>query len=118
MAIQATMGGAGELFVGEDKTLKLELIGITGLPVDMTGWGVRCLVLSKQSEVLIDKNASITGVYNAARSDNTQRAVVTLTDSDMSIQEGVHRHSWKRTDDGSETVLAYGDCIIERATQA
>ena len=117
MAARVTMGGSGNLFAGEDKSCELEVVNASGVPVDLTGWAIRLLVVASNGSVLIDKTASISGVYSATRASNTQRAVVTLTDTEMSIQDGVHRHSWKRTDDGSETILAYGDCIVERATQ-
>lgn len=117
MAALVTLGGAGSLFVGEDKTLKWELIDTTGVPVDMSGWAIRLLVLSSSGTVMINKTASITGSYSSTRSANTQRAVVTLTDTDMEIPDGTHQHSLKRTDDGSETILTYGPCIVERATQ-
>lgn len=117
MASLVNIGGSGNLFVGEDKSLPLELVDSSGVPVDMTGWTIRFLVVGSNGALLIDKTASITGSYSATRAGNTQRAVVALTDTDLSIQEGVHRHSWKRTDDGSETILAYGNCTVERATQ-
>jgi hypothetical protein len=118
MAALVTIGGNGSLFVGEDKSVRLEVLDTDGVPVDLTGWAVRFLVLSQSGSVLIDETAAITGVYSATRSANTQRAVVTLTDTEMNIPDGTHRHSWKRTDDGSETILAYGNCVVERTTQA
>ena len=117
MAAHVTIGGNGTLFVGEDKSLQMEVLGATGLPVDLAGWTIRLFVLSASTTILLDKTASITGVYSATRADNTQRAVVTLTDTDLSIPDGTYQHSWKRTDDGSETILAYGPCIVERTTQ-
>lgn len=117
MASRVTMGGKGDLFVGEDKSCRLELVSNTGVPVDMTDWTVRLLIVSASGAILIDKTASITGSYSATRSVNTQRAVVTLTDDDLAIPDGTHQHSWKRTNAGSETVLAYGECVVERATQ-
>jgi hypothetical protein len=117
MAALVTMGGDGSLFVGEDKSCRLEVVDTDGVPVDMTGWAVRMFVLSQGNTVLIDETASITGVYSATRSANTQRAVVTLTDTELSIADGTHQHSWKRTDDGSETILAYGPFILQRTTQ-
>ena len=117
MGAQATIGGSGTLFVGEDKTLKLELLDSSDVPVDMTGWAVSLIVHTKAGEVVVTETATISGVYSATRSVNTQRAVVTLTDTEMGIAAGTHRHSWKRTDDGSESILAYGDFIVEQTTQ-
>lgn len=117
MGAQATMGGSGTLFVGEDKSCRLELLDSSDVPVDMTGWTVLLVVHSQKDDTLIEETASITGTYNATRSVNTQRAVVTLTDTELQVPAGTHRHSWKRTDDGSEAVLAYGEFIVEQTTQ-
>jgi hypothetical protein len=118
MAARITFGGNGQLFVGEDKTVEFEILDTRGLPVDITGWSLRLVVKSQANTILIDKNATITGTYNVDRVLNTQLAVVTLTDDDLSIDDGTHQYSLKRTDAGSETVLVYTECIVERTTQA
>lgn len=118
MAAQVTIGGSGRLFVGEDKALRFEVLDSNGVPVDVAGWTIRFVVKSQTHTVLIDKAASITGTYDANRIVNTQLAVVTLTDDDLSIDEGVHQHSLKRTDSGNETVLVYGEYLMQRTTQA
>ena len=91
-------------------------------PVDMSGWTVLFDVRTSDtaSSALASKTASITGSYNATRTSNTQRAVVTLTDDDLAstiFSEKTYRYSLKRTDAGSETVLNYGDFKPERVTQ-
>ncbi len=121
MALEATIGGSGSLFVGEDKVLRLELIDATTLlPVDMTGWALLFDVRKKDSSpspALVSKTPVLGGTYSAVRASNTQRAIVTLTDTDMNLfKEGTYRHSWKRMDDGSETVLAWGDFTPQKAT--
>ncbi len=120
MALDATMGGDGSLFVGEDKTFKLEVIDLTSLPVNITGWVLRFDVRKKDSSAdppILSFTPNITGTFNASRELNTQRAVVVVTDTDMNkFKAGTYRHSWKRMDDGSETVLAWGDFIPQKAT--
>jgi hypothetical protein len=120
MALDATIGGDGLLFVGEDKIFKLELLDASDVPVDMTGWTLLFDVRVKDKTpdpALISKTPMITGVYNAVRATNTQRAVVTVTDTDMNLLKArTYRHSWKRMDDGSETVLAWGDFVVQKAT--
>jgi hypothetical protein len=118
MGALVTMGGEGTLFVGEDKACRLELLDVDGAPVDMSGWAVALVVKTRAGTVVITETAAITGVYNAVRATNTQRAVATLTDTELTISAGTHRHSWKRTDDGSEAILAYGPFVIEETTQA
>ncbi len=51
----------------------------------------------------------IAGSFNATPASNAQRATLTLTDTDTSsLYEGLYHWELKRTDDGSETVYAYG----------
>lgn len=120
MAEEVTIGGDGELFVGEDKVLRLELLDTSGLPVDMSGWAMLFDVRLKDKSpdpALLSKTPSVTGVFNAARASNTQRAEVTLSDDELNtLQAKTYRHSWKRMDAGSETVLAWGDFVLQKAT--
>lgn len=120
MALDAPIGGNGSLFVGEDKVFKLELIDADNAPVDMTGWTLLFDVRKKDTSnppAILSYTPSITGTFNSSRNVNTQRAVVTVTDTDMNLfKAGTYRHSWKRMDDGSETVLAWGDFSPEKAT--
>lgn len=120
-AIHVTIGGSdnddGRVFVGEDKTLTLTLKNYSN--TDMSGWAVTFLVRPKvaSTTTTITKSATISGSYSATAASNTQVATVTLTDTDLSITAGTYYHSWKRTDDGSETVLCEGKFIVEQATQ-
>ena len=120
MALDATIGGSGTLFVGEDKLLKLELIDVDEDPVNMSGWTLLFDVRRKDSSAepaILSITPVLEGTYNATRSLNTQRAVVTLTDTHMNLfKEQTYRHSWKRMDDNNETVLAWGDFTPQKAT--
>lgn len=120
MATTVTIGGSGTLFVGEDKTFRLELIDADEVPVNMAGWSilfdVRKLVTSLDPAIF-SKTATVTGVYNVVRALNTQRAVVSLTDTELNtVKARTYQHSWKRMDDGSETVLSRGPFTPEKAT--
>jgi hypothetical protein len=132
MALSVTIGGSGTLFVGEDKTFRLEVLvprfdanGVkiahdaSSVPVNFTGWEIRFDVRPTvtSSTVIFNKTASITGVYNAVRATNTQRAVVTLTDTELNtVKEQKYQFTFKRMDDGSETVLAWGPFAPQKAT--
>jgi hypothetical protein len=128
MAFNQTIGGEGTLFVGEDKTLNLEVLqsgsdstSSSAVPENIAGWVIRMIVRvadDASGDPILTKLATVSGSYSATRASNTQRAVVTLTDTDMdALVARIYRHSWKRTDDGSETVLAYGNFAVQRATQ-
>lgn len=119
MATEVTIGGDGTLFVGEDKVFNLEVLDSAGVPVNITGMTINLVVRLRDdsTDTVFDKPATVVGVYSATRSANTQRARVTLTDTEMNtVKAKGYRHSWKRMDDGSETVISRGPFIPEKAT--
>lgn len=120
MALQSDIGGNGSLFVGEDKVIRLELIDSVGVPVDMGLFEILFDVRTKDSSVdpaLLSKTATVSGIYNSSRVSNTQRASIALSDTEMNtLRAKTYRYSFKRMDDGSETVLVYGNFNVEKAT--
>jgi hypothetical protein len=120
MAVNTDIGGNGTLFVGEDKIFKLELLDAASIPVDMTGFTLLFDIRLKDTSAdpaIISKTPTLIGVYNVVRATNTQRAQAVLTDTDMNLFKAkAYRQSWKRMDDGVETVLAYGNFTPQKAT--
>lgn len=125
MATTQTIGGNGTLFVGEDKSFELELVddpdAVSPLPIDMTGWSILFDVRLKDTSTtaILSKTAALVGAFNAVRGLNTQRAKIVVTDTEMNLfkQRAVpYRQSWKRMDDGFETVLSRGPFAPEKAT--
>ena len=121
MAENVTIGSSeNNLFLGEDKVLRLHVKNSAGVPVDIAGWAVLFNVREsdKASIDVLVKSAAVQGTYDADPDDNTQRAVVTLTDTETAaLSAKLYRYSFKRTDDGSETILAFGPFVPQRATQ-
>lgn len=138
MAFEASIGGSGSLMLGEDKTLNIEVINAdlaafdpedetTWVPKDITGFTLTFIVRNQQSATgtaLATKSGSVSGTYNASRSVNTQRAVVAIADTDFIsesgglIPPGTTYYSLNRTDAGAETVLVFGEFIVQETTQA
>lgn len=143
MANSVQIGGKGTLFVGEDKTLRLELLtpqydaagnlvapSSSSVPVDMSGFAMIFDVRLKDNSAapaIFSGVPTVTGVYNASRAVNTQRAVLVLTAANMNLFKGqqpdqqvsdLYRYSWKRTDSGAQTVLAWGPFAPQKATAA
>jgi hypothetical protein len=118
MAKDVTIGGSGSLFYGEDKVFRLELLDTAGLPVNMAGWVVKMAVRVNDNSAdppIFDKTAAIDGTFNAVRASNTQRATVTLTDTEMlTVSARTYRHAWKRMTEDNETVLAYGPFVVQQ----
>ena len=124
MATERTLGGNGQLFIGEDKTLRFELVGDgsvdpLGVPVDAHAWTIRFDVRKTDAArtFVLDKLATVVGTFNVDRALNTQRAVVQLDDTDTNkFKPRVYRYSLKRMDEGIETVLFFGDFAPQKAS--
>jgi hypothetical protein len=89
--------------------------GTTG--VDIAGWALAWMVKrypgDADASALVSKTTSsgisITGTHNATPSSSTQRAVVTIEDSDTTaLYEGLFHYELRRTDAGFETPLSIG----------
>jgi hypothetical protein len=122
MAYRATIGGEGTLFLGEDKTLRFEVLDDSEAPVNVASWDLLWVVRDRphpeNEPVRLQKTVTVSGVFNSVRASNTQRAIVELTDTDTaSLRNKTYAHSLKRVDDGSETVLAFGPFVVEATTQ-
>lgn len=124
MASDVTLGGDGQLFVAEDKEFELEVVDKLGVPVDITNDTIVFEVRAKDDspDLLLDKQAAITGVYNTIRAQNTQRALVVVTSAEMALFKGsnvanpkTYRFSLRRTNAGRKTVFARGDFLPEKA---
>lgn len=120
MATTQTIGGSGMLFVGEDKKVRLELLDLSGNPVDMAGWEMLFDVRKSDTApdpAIFSKVPALEGAFDALRANNTQRAWIQLTDTELNtVKAKTYRFSWKRMDDGSETVLSRGPFAPEKAT--
>jgi hypothetical protein len=135
MAAEVQLGGVetDRIFIDTDLTKSFHVKDIdadaTGATAkDITGWAITFDVRKqdKSSTVLLTKSVgsgiTISGVFNSTASSNLQRAVLVLADTDLTIAQfssdgGTFRYSLKRTDAGAETILAFGDFVVERATQ-
>jgi hypothetical protein len=120
MATNVNIGGDGTLFVGEDKTFDLEVLDTAGVPVNISAWTMIFDVRlhdNSTDPAIFSKVPTVIGVYNVTRASNTQRARVVLTDTELNtVTTKTYRQSWKRMDDGFETVLLYGNFAPQKAT--
>lgn len=113
------------LFIGTDYSYSFAVLNADETEAeDVSTWALSWML--KTDANLADSAASLTkttvsgiaisGVYNATPASNTQRAVVTIADTDTtSLIAGNYAWELKRTDAGSETVLAYGTITLIRS---
>lgn len=132
MAAEVQMGGSDEdrLFLDTDFTRSFHVKNVdadaTGATAkEITGWTIVLDIRKRHTSdtALLTKTLTISGTFNSVASSNTQRAIWTCADTDLTTaifgeSGGTFKYSVKRTDAGQETILQYGDIVIQRATQA
>lgn len=126
----AKEGPLDGLFVGADHVV--EYRSDQNPPEDMTGWTIVLDIRRKDTHgtALLTKAMPVTGTYNSTPYDpnnpasNPQKASCSISDDELSAtifkgddEKLALRYSIKRTNDGFEQPLRYGDCQIIRVTQ-
>lgn len=122
MAIETPL----EYFLGKDQQFQFTIYRSKAKSQirDITGYALNFMVKREKSDLdaaaLFSASASITGTYNADPASNTQLAVVAIADTDLPVTTTAGQTHWElaRTDDGSETVLAYGRLNLKKPVHA
>ncbi len=123
MAIEGAING---LYVGSDQSIVMTVYTDEDQATvqEITGWSI--LLDIRKSDTAPTAKLSIagvvSGVFNAVPATNTQVVTFTLTDTDLAAtifkgDDTPLRYSIKRTDNGFEQPLRYGDVTITRVTQ-
>ena len=123
MALRQDIDKADGFFIDEDKTLSFEILAADdATPVDVAEWALTWTVrrhVTDDAPAVAKTSGSgitITGTYNAVRASNTQRVIVAVADSDTAaLASATYKHALKRTNDGSETILSFGDLVLQKA---
>lgn len=125
MAKEQNLTGTDAVFQGTDLALPCHIKNAAETTsIDITGWTLSWMVKRYRSDAdlsaLITKTTSggiaIAGSFNSDPDINTQRATVTIEDTDsISLSPGLYFHELKRTTNGAETVLIYGTFDLKEA---
>ena len=106
-------------FAGEDKTFVFDIVDANGAAQVMTGWAIEWVLRrsAASSTATLTKNTSGGTVALSNGSGTNDRATVTVTDDDtLNLVTGTYEYAMRRTDAGSEQVLAYGPAELQRAS--
>lgn len=124
MAIERNITADDHWFIGEDKSLVFTILKADGVtPQDISGWALSWRLKRRKTDADVDalltkttvSGIAISGVYNADPAVSTQVATVTIADTDTDpLTPGSVYHELKRTNDASETVLAFGTAALRR----
>lgn len=145
MAIKHDIPASAKVFCGEDKVIEFSIFDADGVtPLDVTAWTFEWVLRpsyprNRVSAATIPPRAPVTattppvtadptlrkesgdgiaiaGTFDADPDVNTQRVVVTLSDTDTEgLAGGTYQHALKRLDDGAETILSFGEFVLRQA---
>jgi hypothetical protein len=107
-----------DLGMGEDHAFPCTILNATETAaVDITGWALSWMIKRNASDAdlaailtkVTPTGIVISGTFNATPSVNTQKATVSVLDTDTDLlTPGLYHHELKRTDAGVETTLITG----------
>ena len=115
MALNQPITTSDNFFAGEDKTITFDVTQADGTtPQVMTGWALTWeLKASVTGAIAISKTTAAGTVALSSKFGTNDRATVTIADGDTeSAGAGAYYHHLRRTDAGSEQILAYGDVTL------
>lgn len=122
MPQEAHITASEEWFTGADKVLQYTVVDSAGVAVNITGWSLRWVMVRKQaasaaaSGHLVSKETGGAGI--AITNGASGICQVTITDADTDGMEGgetpLYQYELRRTDPGSEDVLAYGNVTLRQ----
>jgi hypothetical protein len=124
MARQQNINAAAQYFTGEDKALVFTIYQSDEVTAqNITGWTLSWMVKAARTDE--DSAALLTKTTASGITLTTPLSgicTVTITDDDLNdsdLEAGTtYHHELKRTNDGFETVLAYGTFLLNQAVHA
>ncbi len=119
MSTYAPITAAKGWFIGEDKTMQFAVSDSNGDPQNMTGWALEWVIrrAPESSSTLITTKTTGAGDITLSNGLGTNDyALVTIADADtVGLAPATYHYTLRRTDDGSEQVLAYGEAVLQQA---
>lgn len=113
-----------DFYIGEDKEFPFIIYqkdasgNLTTTPQNLTGWSLRWDMRKTDNAidpVVLTKSTGGSGITIDVGSGGTGTITIADTDTDA-LPPRVYRHALKRTDNGSETVLLYGNAVLGKRT--
>lgn len=120
MAIEQNVTADDHWFAGEDKQFQFNVVDSAGNTQVMTGWTLEWVLrrTAASATATLTKTTS-NGIAISNGAGTNDRATVTLTDDDtVNLVTGQYEYALRRTDAGTEQVLAYGTAqLLKPATR-
>ena len=122
MALKASIPPSETWFIGEDKTITFEVDQSDGSTAQvMTGWGLTWELLDSAQTPVVNAKISKTvgsGIAIGNGDGTDSKATVTIADDDTeNLEAKIYYHQIRRTDAGSEQILAFGPAHLRKAPE-
>jgi peptidoglycan/xylan/chitin deacetylase (PgdA/CDA1 family) len=119
MAREANITKDHDFFTGTDYTIKFPVTQADGVtPEDVSSWALSWVLKKRKTDADADAKVSrVTGGGGIVISgeDNDVVEVLVSDSHTFDLPAGSYYHELKRTDEGSETVLAYGSVALQKS---
>ena len=119
MARQEHITAEEQIFTGTDHVIQFTVLNTSDAAVDITGWALKWTLFLKGSRVTmpikLTKTTGGSGVALTTPASGICQVTIadTDTDSTWATSNNInYSYELRRTDAGSETVLAYGDFVL------
>lgn len=110
-------------YIGEDKVFPFTIYQksadgtLTTTRQDISGWALRWDVRRTDSEADPVVLTKVTSAGIVITDGPNGQGTITVADTDTdALSPRIYRHALKRTDDGSETVLLFGNAVLGKRT--
>ncbi len=116
MSVDAPIADTDNLFIGEDRSLEFTVVDAAGAAQDISGYALEWVMREAPNST----NAAITKTTGGGGITITDGpggvCSVAIEDTDtLSLLPGRYFHTLRRTDDGVETVLSFGEAVLQQA---
>lgn len=105
-------------FLGEDKDLVIDVVDVNGDPQNMTGWTLDWVLrraTGSADTVLQASDAEVTITISNGDGTNDRATIAVARAGTSGLAPGTYAHALRRTDTNSDTVLAAGTVVLQRA---
>ncbi len=104
------------IYRGGDRSVRVDVTTEDGgtTPQTMTGWALMFVLRRSNGALVLSKTTGGGGITIGNGSGTDDRATIAIARADTLNQSPGKDYVWAlwRTDDGSDTPLAYGPCLI------
>lgn len=117
MAIRFNITKSDEFFIGEDRTIAIDVKQSDESSAQtMTGWALTWELKPSPGEAVSISKTTSAGISIGNGAGTDDRATITIADDDTeALEPGIYYHQLRRTDAGSEQLLSFGDVTLRES---